>query len=213
MTKTRRAERLRTPLLVLAAVRGVIGIIAIPLAPALYRDHYVLLVLLRPTKDVLLFGGYLLRDGQVGLLPVLLAAVPLAVFGVWHFYALGRAYAGELDVRDGLPKWARRVLPRERIASMRKLLENNRRMAILVGRLSVFPSTMLAAAAGAAKLTSAEFLPLDGLGAVLSIAEVLLLGYALGSAYQSGSRILTGVGVVVLAGALVVLGRWLRRHG
>jgi membrane protein DedA with SNARE-associated domain len=213
MTKARRAERLRAPLLVLAGVRGVIGIVAIPLAPALYRDHFVLLVLLRPTKDVLLFGGFLLRDGQVGLLPVLLAAVPLAVFGVWHFFALGRAYARELDARGGLPKWARRVLPPERIASMRKLLDSNRRMAILVGRLSVFPSTMLASAAGAAKIKPSEFLPLDGLGAVLSIAEVLIVGYALGSAYQSGSRIITAVGVVVLAGALVVLGRWLRRHG
>src|SRR5690242_20240074 len=83
-------------LLGLTLVRAVIAVIAIPLAPALYRDHYILLLLLRPTKDVLLLGGFLLRDGSVGLIPVLAAVVPLSILGVWIFYGLGRAYSGEL---------------------------------------------------------------------------------------------------------------------
>lgn len=212
-TKSSLWPRIRMPLLVLAGVRAALGIIAIPLAPFLYREHYVVLVLLRPTKEVLLFGGFLIRDGRVALLPVLLASIPLAVGGVWHFYALGRAFARELDSGDGLPRWAQRVLPPKRVRSMRALLKGNRRVVIVVGRISVFPSSVLAAAAGASKLTAEEFLPLDGVGALLSIAEVLVIGYALGSAYESGSRVVTAVGVVALVAALVALGRWVHTHG
>jgi membrane protein DedA with SNARE-associated domain len=212
-SKSSRARRHRPLLLGLAALRGLLAIVAIPLAPALYDDHFVLLVLLRPTKDVLLFGGFLLRDGRVGLLPILVAAVPLAILGVWHFYFIGRAYAHELRSKDGLPRWARTVISPKRVKSMEKLIDEHRRTAILVGRLSVFPSTVLGAAAGAADVRPAEFLPLDALGASLSIAEVLLAGYVFGSAYDKGGRLITVVGVVLLVGGLVALGRWLRRHG
>jgi membrane protein DedA with SNARE-associated domain len=212
VSKTTPWRRARVPLLALAAVRVVLGIVAIPLAPLLYHDHYIVLVLLRPTKEVLLFGGFLLRDGQVGLLPILAAATPLAIGGVWHFYALGRAYERELESGNGLPRWARRVLPPKRVKTMRSLLKGNRVLVILVGRISVFPSSILAAAAGASRLTPREFLPLDGVGALLSLAEVIGFGYALGSAYQRGARVITVIGVIALLGGLIVLGRWLRTH-
>ena len=42
-----------------------LGIVAILLAPALFDDHFVVLVLLRPTKEVLLAGGFFLRQDDV----------------------------------------------------------------------------------------------------------------------------------------------------
>src|SRR3954467_6897837 len=109
----RRSRRWRSPLVWLAAGRAVLGIVAIPFAPALYRDHFVLLVLLRPSKEVLLAAGFLIRDGRVQLLPVLLAAIPLAILGVWHFYVLGQAWAKEIS-DDNMPRLARRLLPPKR---------------------------------------------------------------------------------------------------
>jgi membrane protein DedA with SNARE-associated domain len=199
-------------LVAIAAVRGVLGIIAIPLAPALFREHFIVLVLLRPTKEVLLAGGFLLRDGSVGLLPLLAASVPLAVLGVWLFYALGRGYARELQTGKGLGRWTRRVLSPDRMKTMRGLLHEKRRMAILMGRLSVFPSSLLASSAGASDLKTHEFIPLDGVGAALSIAEVLVVGYLLGANYERGSHLITAVGAALLVAALVVVGRWLRRQ-
>jgi membrane protein DedA with SNARE-associated domain len=210
---TKRAERYRPVLLVLAAVRAIVGVVAIPLAPVLYDDHFVLLVLLRPTKDVLLAGGFLLRDGRVGIVPLLLASVPLALLGVWHFYAIGLAYAEELRSEDGLPRWAQAVVSPKRVKAMEKLIDHNLRMAVLVGRVSVFPSTILGAAAGVSRVPPREFLPLDALGAGLSVAEVLVAGYAFGSAYESGGRLVTVIGVVLLIGGLVAVGRWLKQHG
>jgi membrane protein DedA with SNARE-associated domain len=204
----------RRLLIGVTAVRAVLGIVAIPLAPSLYHNHFILLVLLRPTKDVLLFGGFLLRDGSIGLVPLLVAAVPLVVGGVWIFYALGHAYVDELSGKssNGLPRVVRRILKPDRVRAMGGVLAANRRVAILGGRLSLFPSSALAAAAGAGDMPPRDFLPLDGLGAALSLVEVLVVGYALGSAWERGSRLLTIAGLVVFVAILVVVGRWVRNE-
>jgi membrane protein DedA with SNARE-associated domain len=69
----------------------------------------------------------------------------------------------------------------------------------------------LAAAAGSSGVAPKKFLWADGVGAMASIAEVLLVGYALGAAYKKADRWLTVAGVVVLLVLLVAIGRWLRR--
>ena len=206
-------RRKRHRLLVLAAARGALGLIAIPLVPALYRDHFVLLVLLRPTKEVLLAGGFFVRRGEVNLLALVLAAIPLALFGVWLLYAVGRAYEDELHAEDGLPSWARRFLPRDRIENLSHILEKKGRGLIVGGRLAAFPSTLLGATAGASGMEPRPFLSADTLGFVLSLAEVVGAGYVLGAAYKRAGPWLTAVGVAVLFGLLLLLGRWLRREG
>jgi membrane protein DedA with SNARE-associated domain len=207
----RRARSWRAPLLWLAAFRAVLGIIAIPLAPALYRDHFVVLVLLRPTKEVLLAGGFLIRDGRVQLFPVLLAAIPLAIFGVWHFYVLGQAWAKEIN-DDKLPRLARRLLPPKRIKALTKVLDDKGVPVVLLGRLAAFPSTLIAAAAGASRMEPRRFIPADGLGGLLSVAEVLVAGYLFGAAYKSAGKGITVIGVAVFIGLLVAVGRWLSRE-
>ncbi len=115
--------RTRVALLVLGATRGVLAAIAIPLVPVLFDRRFVLLVLLRPTKEVLLAAGFLLRRGDINLLAVLAAAAPLMVGGVWLFYFLGRSFATEIQAGDDMPRWARRVLPPDRIQAMCRILE------------------------------------------------------------------------------------------
>ena len=210
MSDAKRA-RWRTPLLIAAAARAVLSIAALPLAPFLYREHFVLLVLLRPTKEVLLAAGFFIKRGDVALWPVVLAAVPLAIFGVWHFYALGRAFAPEIREGEGLPKWADRILPPERIKALCGILDRKGWRVVVLGRLAAFPSALLAAAAGASDVTRRVFLPADGIGGVLAITEVLLAGYLLGGAYKKAGPWVTAVGVALLVVLLVLLGRWLRR--
>lgn len=209
---TRRTE-LRVVLLGLAGVRALLALLAIPLAAVLYERHFTWLVVLRPTKEVLLAGGFLVRSGEVALLALVVAAVPLMIGGVWLFYWLGRAWSEELQSDDGLPGWAGKVLPAERVKAMCAVLQERGRVVVFFGRLAVFPSSVLAAAAGASGMKPREFLVADGLGGLLSIAEVVGAGYLLGRAYHDGSRWITVLGVVVLAGLLVALGRWLRRSG
>ena len=203
---------MRTGLLVAAAARGVLGLVAIPLAPALYREHFVVLVLLRPTKEVLLAGGFLVRQGDVALLPIGAAAVPLALLGVWHLFVLGRAYAGEIERGDGLPGWAQRWMPNDRIRQMGRVLDRKGGRVIVLGRLAAFPSALLGAAAGATRMKPRAFLPADLAGCALSVVEVIGAGYVLGEAYDEAGPWITAIGVAVLLLVLVLVGRWLRRE-
>lgn len=203
-------RRWREWLLGLAVVRAVLALIAIPLAPLLFEDHFILLVLLRPTKEVLLAGGFLLREGEVNPLALLLAAAPLMILGVWQFFALGRGYAAEIK-RGDVPGLGGRVLPGKRIEAMRKLLSKKGTKVVFIGRLAAFPSTLVAAAAGASKMHTRQFLVADGLGGLVSVVEVVGAGMLLGSAYKEAGPWLTGVGVLALFAMLWLVGRYLKR--
>ena len=204
--------RARVVLLVLAGARTVLGIVAILLAPALFEDHFEILVLLRPTKEVFLAAGFLIREGDVNVVQVVLAAIPLSIWGVWLFYFLGRAWAEEIQSGKGLPKWAAKVLPPERIQSLCGVVERKGGRVVVLGRLAAFPSTLLGAAAGTSGVEARKFLLADGIGGLLAMTEVLVAGFVLGKAYEKAGPWLTVVGVVVLVGLLVALGRWLKRE-
>ena len=203
----RRLHSIRLWLLGLAGIRTVLGIVAIPLAPVLYRKHFVLLVLLRPTKEVLLAGGFLLRQGKVNLLALLAASVPLAILGVWHFYLLGRAYAREIQSGKAIPSFAGKLLPVKRIKKLSRVLDKRGAPIVIVGRLASFPSALLGAAAGASDMPADTFLPADFVGGLASIAEVIGAGYLLGEAYHDASPWLAVVGMVLLFGVLIAVGR------
>lgn len=201
----------RTFLLGLAVVRAALGAVALLLVPVLYEDHFLIVVLLRPTKEILLAGGFAVRRGDLSLPALVGCAVPLMLLGVWQFYALGKAYRDEIEGGDGLPRWARRVLPTKRIKDLEEILDRKGERVIVGGRLAAFPSSLLGAAAGASGMSTRSFLGADGLGAALSLIEVIGAGYALGAAYKQAGPWITVAGVVVLVGLVVYLGRSLRR--
>ena len=204
-------SRVRGVLLALAGLRGLLAIAAIPLAPVLYEEHFVVLVLLRPTKEVLLAGGFLVRRGDVALLPILVAAVPVLLLGVWLMFFLGRSFADEINEGSGLPRWAEKIVPPKRVRQLCQLLDRKGERVIVGGRLAAFPSALLGSAAGASGMEPKSFLTADLIGAVLSVAEVVIAGYALGTAYKEAGPWLTAAGVAVLVGLLVYVGRSLRK--
>lgn len=200
----------RSPLLAAAALRGLLAIVAIPLAPVLYHDHFALLVLLRPTKEVLLAAGFLIRNGDANVFVIVLAAIPLLVAGVWLFFFLGRSFADDLE-GEGLPGLAGRVLPARRVQQLKKILDRRGPKLIFLGRLAAFPSTFVASAAGSSDLPRGRFLVADGAGAACSLAAALGAGYGLGSAYEQAGPWLTALGVAVVVALVVLFGRYLRR--
>lgn len=208
MAKDARRARAGRVLLWLAALRALVSLAAIPLAAALWQDHFAVLVLLRPTKEVLLAGGFALRRHEVALLMLAAAAVPLLILGVWHFFALGRLYGDELD---SLPRWARRVLPPKRVDALCAVLTKRGAPLVVLGRLAAFPSSLVAAAAGASDMPVRKFLLADAAGALLSFCVVVGAGFALGEAYEHAGPWVTAVGVVALAALAIVFGRRLRK--
>lgn len=209
MKKKKKAYRLKVPLLWFAGARVVIGVIAIPLAKFLYKKHFLILVLMRPTKDVLLAGAILAKSNHtINVVQMALAALPLTVLGVWNFFYLGQAWSSEIN-SGKMPGFGGRILPKEKVKDLEKVLRKKGVRLIFFGRIAAFPSALVAAAAGSSKMPSRKFLPPDGLGAVIAMVEVVGAGYLLGHA---GKAPVTIIGVIVLAGLSIAFGRYLRRE-
>ena len=199
----------RKILLALAGLRIAVGLIAIPLVPLWFKDHFLLLVLMRPTKELFLAGGFLAKRGDVDLVLLCLAAIPLSIFGAWLFYFLGRSYAREID-KGKLPKLAQKILDPEKIKRFEKALNDKGPKLIFLGRLAVMSSAAVAAAAGAVNMDPKKFFPVDLAGGLLSIAYTVTAGYFLGEAYEKAGPWLTGVGIVAFMGFAYILGRALK---
>jgi membrane protein DedA with SNARE-associated domain len=204
-------------LLVLGGLRLFLGVLAILLAKFLYEDHFLWLALMRPTKEVFLAGGFLAKKGEQPslLLEVLLAGLPLSIAGVWLSYFLGRMFSKE--IRSGhVPGLAGRILPVKKIHKLEKLLKKKGTKLIFLGRLAVFPSSVIGSAAGSTEMPSKRFLPADALGAFVAILEVLALGYGLGGFYDKDDPVtswtITGLGALATFELLFLAGRYLRRE-
>lgn len=210
-SETLRAPSTRKALLAFAALRALLGVVAIPLAPFLFKDHFLVLVLLRPAKEVFLAGGFLARQGDLNIVLLVLAAIPLSIFGVWHFYLLGRAYSGEIE-SGRVSGLAARVLTPERIEKLERSLEKRGPRLIFLGRLAVMSSAAVAAAAGAAKMEPRKFFPWDLAGGLVSIAYTVAAGWFLGEAYEQAGPWITAAGVTALLGFAFVLGKTLQRE-
>lgn len=209
------AERagLRRVVLVLAALRYLIPIAAIPAIPALIAsDRLALLVLLRPTKEFLLLSGGVSRTTGDPTVALLFAAyAPLMIGGVWAFFALGRVYADELRDGDG-PAWLDRMIDPDTLRITQRVLERKGPAIAILGRIAALPPTIVGAAAGTSDVDARRFLLADLVGALLAFGITVGAGMALGDAYERGGPWLTAAGVVLLVAMVVLLTRWIRRE-
>ena len=194
----------------LAVVRFIVSILAVPLAPVLYEEHFIVLVLMRPTKEVLLAAGFLIRIGKVDLLPVLVAAVPLMVLGVWLFFYLGRVFSSEIHQGE-VPGLGARVIKPAKVKKTQEVLNKKGGRLVLLGRLAAFSSSVVAVAAGAGRMKSRDFLPVDGAGALLSTTLATGAGYLTGAAYDEIGPWFTGLTIGALVVAAILLGRYLHK--
>lgn len=194
----------------LAALRYAIPLVAVPLIPVLVPDHVALMVLLRPTKEFLLIGGAQYRMAGTPTFWLLLAAfLPLMLFAVWSFFAVGRIYREALST-DQAPRWLRRVLPPRQLAVAQAVLASRGPTIAVLGRLAALPPTALAAAAGASEIKARRYLGADAVGAVLSFAVMVAAGYQAGRAWEEGVGWLTVVGVLLFVGVFTLITRWIR---
>ncbi len=206
-----RDSRYHRILAVLGAARVVMQLAAIPLAPLLYRKHVGVLVFLRPTKEVLLFAGYAIENGDVSWYVVVICAIPIYFGGVWLSYALGYEYGPKMT-RKALPGLLGRLLPRKRIQKVRKAIEKNGARVVFLGRLAAMPSSLIGAAAGVARFDVKRFLTNDAAGGSLAFALMVGLGYGLDEAYENAGPWLTGFGIAAFGAGAFFVGRTITKE-
>ena len=197
---------------VLAVLRYLIPIAALPLVPRLIPDQIGFLTLLRPGKEIILLAGGTTRtDSTPGILITFLAYLPLMVGGVWVFYGVGRAYGDDLAAGEG-PAWLQRAIPPERFELARRVLTKRGPAVAFIGRVAALPPTIVAAAAGTSDVNTTRFILADLAGAIVSFGMIFGAGMALGEAYESGGPWLTGGGILALLIGMSVVSSWLQRE-
>jgi membrane protein DedA with SNARE-associated domain len=176
----KRSRRTKQGLLSLAGLRVGLALVALPLAPFLYRHDFLVLVLLRPSMAVLLAGAILAREGYISIGAMLGAAVPLQLVAVWLYFLLGDAWQEEIDSDDQLPFMAARLLQPKRVRRLRQTLRRHGPRLVILARFAIFPVGMLAAAAGASDMAPRKFFPADATGLLVAVGLVVGIGYGLG---------------------------------
>ncbi|HVT77775.1 MAG TPA: VTT domain-containing protein [Acidimicrobiales bacterium] len=205
MVRQRDAQRAKHALLVLAGVRTTLSLLAFPLAPFLFRKHFLLLVLMRPSQVVLLIGAILARQGDVNLWAMIAAALPLQLFVVWLYFALGQRWQHDIGSDTKLPFVVSRLLHPEQIRRLRTVVRKRGLRFVALARFALFPTGLLAATAGASDVERREFFAVDGAALAVAMAFVIGLGYVLGfSQHQAEVWIAVGgvAGLLTLSGAL-----------
>lgn len=198
--------------LAVVVLRFAIPLAAVPLIPFLITNDIALLVLLRPQKEFLLVGGGQTRYlGEPGVLPLLLAYLPLGVFAVTAFFVVGRAYRQVLTEASG-PGWLHRAIPPHQLELAQRVLARRGPVIALIGRIAAMPPTVLAAAAGTSEVSARRYLLADGIGALLAFALVVTVGLGLGRAYEEGGVWLTVVGVALFVAMIGMVTWWIRRE-
>jgi membrane protein DedA with SNARE-associated domain len=192
--------------------RFAIPLAAIPLIPVLLPERITLLVLLRPTKEWLLFGGGRARVvGDPSIWLLFAAYAPLMIFVVWAFFLAGRAYQRTLRTGTG-PRWLHRAVPPHQLELAQRMLVRRGPLIAVLGRVAAMPPTILAAAAGVSDVSPRRYLAADLVGALLGFAITVGAGFALGGAYEQGGVWLTAVGVSLFAALIFLMTRWIRRE-
>src|SRR5262245_3703551 len=169
-----------------------------------------------PEETVLAVSGYMIWQGRLELVPVILVAVASAVVGDNAAYWIGRRYGRQVLAR------LVRVGP-ERLERMQSFVMRYGMLAVFVARFVAGLRFMAGPLAGSAGLSPLRFFAANLLGAAVYVPVAIGAGYAIG--YGLGDRIerlrhvagdaerLVIVGLVVLAVAAWIWATLRARRG
>jgi membrane protein DedA with SNARE-associated domain len=173
----------------LFAAFDILGIVVIALLENLFP----------PTPSELIYplAGKLAFDGDMSLVAVILAGVVGSVIGSLVLYTLGRVM-GERRVRNfvrhyGMVQfWRIRIgiFPLERYERAIVAFQKHGGRIVLIARLMPFIHGIISIPAGVLRMNHFKFVIYTAIGSALWIAPTVLLGYFLGSQWQTVIAIL-----------------------
>jgi membrane protein DedA with SNARE-associated domain len=158
------------------AISGAYGLLLLPAVPSLVGTHPLLLELFRGSMTSMVTMGALARTGHASLLVAILAGIPGSMMFDWLYWWAGRRW-GERALHlfvGNRPRTQRRIAWVSRIAHRWGWL------AVATAYLLPVPSVLVYAAVGWTGMGLAAFLFWDLIGALIWVALVVGLGYAIG---------------------------------
>ena len=174
-----------------------------------------------PSELIMPLGGFLVQQGKLQLIPVVLAGLLGTVLGTLPWYGIGRLI-NEERIEQWLEKHGRWIgLSPADLARSRAWFSRHGTLLVFWGRLLPGIRTLISVPAGIELMPFAPFLLWTTAGSLLWTLLLTLAGLALGEGYNNVevwiepvSKVIK-VGLVIAAlGLLVWLGlrTWRRRH-
>ncbi len=159
-----------------------------------------------PEESVLTVSGYLIWQGRLRLLPVLVVAISSAVIGDNLAYWLGRRY-GRLVISRLV-----RIKP-VRVERMQGFVMRHGMLAVFVARFVAGLRFMAGPLAGSTGMTPIRFFISNLLGAAIYVPIAVAAGYAVGYGLGDQLERLRGLagdaGSALLVGLLIAAAAWL----
>jgi membrane protein DedA with SNARE-associated domain len=155
-----------------------------------------------PSEVILPLGGFLVEQGKLRLLPVILACLLGTVLGAWFWYGIGR-----LLNEERLEIWIARhggwlgVRP-ESLASSRAWFARHGAALVFWGRMVPGVRTLVSVPAGIELMPQLPFLAWTTAGSLLWVVALTGAGRALGAGY---GQVLAWTGPLAGATRLVLL--------
>jgi membrane-associated protein len=165
--------------------------------------------LVAPGETAIVLGGVVAAQGEVSLVPMLLAAWVAAALGDLASYALGRRLGRPFLIAHG----PRVGVGPARLAKVDGFFDRHGGKAILIGRFVGLVRAVAPFLAGASRLPLARFLPWSLLGTAVWASTFTLVGYAFHSSFSAASGVVTHatLALAVLAAAVVAVRTFRRR--
>jgi membrane protein DedA with SNARE-associated domain len=169
-----------------------------------------------PAELILPFAGFLVQQGHLELVPVILAGLLGSVLGAWCWYGLGR-----LVNERRLERFAERHgswlgFSPAALAASRRWFGRHGVALVFWGRIIPGVRTFISVPAGIELMPQPAFLAWTAAGSLLWVTVLTLAGLALGEHYGKVLAVLEPIGGLLLA-ALMLVGAgallvWLRRR-
>jgi membrane protein DedA with SNARE-associated domain len=172
-----------------------------------------------PSEVVMPLAGFLIQQGRLQLVPVVLAGLLGTVLGAWFWYGVGR-----LINEERLEQWLKRHgrwlgLRANDLARSRQWFNRHGVAVVFWGRIIPGVRTLVSLPAGVEMMPQMRFLAWTTAGSLLWILFLTLAGQALGEGYRRvgdqigalGDVLAPILGFVVGVFIVFVVVRWLIR--
>lgn len=158
-----------------------------------------------PSELVMPLAGFMVHEGRLELLPVILAGLVGTVLGAWFWYGIGRVInerrLERLAARHG--RWLG-IRP-ERLATSRRWFSRHGPAVVFWGRCLPGIRPFVSVPAGIELMPQASFLLWTSAGSLLWLLALTLAGQALGAGYRHVLAWIEPLAHLLAALALVAL--------
>ena len=154
-----------------------------------------------PSEMTMIPAGYLVQQGKMDLVSVLIASIVGTVGGAYFNYLLARYFGRGLFLRYG--KYF--LMTPEKLAKLEQFFANHGAISTFTGRLIPGIRHYISFPAGLAQMDVRKFLTYTALGGALWMCVLITLGYTIGAHQELAEKYmpLIKLGIVGFVGVLV----------